>query len=81
MFLQGAQQGFAREVSCAVECHVFQEMGKAVLIILLQDGPHVLDDVVTGPACRFRIVTDVVGKPVLKLSDTVSRISRNVFVR
>ncbi len=68
------QNAFVRKVLRAVECHVLKEVGEAVLVILLQDGSNVLDDVVAGPAGRLRVVTDVIGKAVVEFSDAEIRI-------
>lgn len=59
---------------------MFKEMCQSVLVVLLEDGAYVLDDVVAGPACGFRIVTDVVGESVFQFTDPVIRINRNGFV-
>ena len=67
----------SREVLSTVEAHMLKEVGKAPLTVVLEDGTHLLGDIEVSLACRLRIVTDIVGKAIVKLSDLYCRIDRN----
>ena len=58
----------AREVLCAVEGHVFQEVCQSALTGFLQYRTHALGNVEVGQTCLFCIVTDVVGHAVFQLT-------------
>ena len=55
---------------CAVEAHVLKEVGQTTLCFFLLDGTHLLRNVEVGAVLRPVVVTDVVSKPVVELSDT-----------
>ena len=55
----------AGEVLRAVEAHVFKEVGKASLVLLLEYGTHALGNVEIGLSLRFGIVAYVVRHPVV----------------
>ncbi len=67
----------SREVLSTVEAHMLKEVGKTPLTVVLEDGTHLLGDIEVSLACRLRIVTDIVGKAIVKLSDLYCRIDRN----
>ena len=62
--LQCLDDSFVREVLGSLECHVLQEVGETVLVIVLQNCTDVLDDVETGPVFRFLIMSYIIGQPV-----------------
>ena len=53
-----------REMLGAIEAHVFQEMGKAALVVLLLHGAHLLGNVEVGSALGPFVVADVIGESV-----------------
>jgi len=52
----------------AIEGHVLEEVGQAVLIVLFQDGSHILSNVKLGPFFGLLIVANVIGKPIIEFS-------------
>ena len=65
----------------AVKGHVFQKMGKPVLIIIFEQGPYVLNNVKTGTVLWFLVMTDVVGHPVGQFTDFYFRINRSQLIQ
>jgi len=77
MFFKGVDDPFPRKMFRAIEGHVFQEMGQSVLVVFLQNCPHILNDIKTCPLFGFLVVADVVGQSVLQFSDTDFGIDRH----
>ena len=78
--LQILRELFAREVLGSVEGHVFQEVGEALLRIVLLDGSHIVEDVEIGLAFRLFVVADVVGHSVFQFPGADLRIGRDRLV-
>ncbi|CDA48917.1 unknown [Bacteroides stercoris CAG:120] len=70
-------QGLSGEVSRSVETHVFQEVGKTALVVLFLYGAYFLGNVEVGAVSRKTVFTDVIGQPVVQLTDTYILIDRN----
>ena len=66
--LQILGQHLAREVLRAVEGHVLEEVGQALLRVVLLDGADVVQDVEVGLPLGLFVVADVVGHSVLQLA-------------
>ncbi len=47
---------------------MLQEVRKTSLVFVLEDGTYLLGDVEIGLPLRFLVVSDVVGKPIVKLA-------------
>ena len=75
--LQPRDELVALEVIRTVEGHVFQEVGESALALLLLNGTHLLCDVEVGAVLRPVVVTNVVGQPVVELSDAYGLIHRD----
>ena len=78
--LQILRELFAREVLGSVEGHVFQEVGEALLRIVLLDGSHIVEDVEISLAFRLFVVADVVGHSVFQFPGADLRIGRDRLV-
>ena len=74
MLFQGTDDSLVRKVLGSVEGHMLQEMGEAILVVILEECPNILNDVKTCTFFWFLIVTDVISHPVWKLSNTDGRI-------
>ena len=75
--LQPRDELVALEVIRTIEGHVFQEVGESALALLLLNGTHLLCDVEVGAVLRPVVVTNVVGQPVVELSDAYGLIHRD----
>ena len=64
--LQVLDELFSGEVLRAVEGHVFEEVGQTLLVVLLLDGAHVVQDVEVGLPLGLFVVPDVVGQSVVE---------------
>ena len=65
------------EMLGSVEAHVLKEMCKTSLVIIFKDRAHFLGYVEVCLAFRLGIVPYIVGKAVLEMSDTDSRVNRH----
>ena len=65
--LEPVQDAFLREILRAIEAHVLQEVGEAVLVRGLLDGADVGGQVEFRPSLRLFIVTDVIGQAIVQL--------------
>ena len=72
---------FARQVLGAVEGHVFEEVGEALLGIFLLDSSYVVENVERCLSLGFFVVTDVVRHAVFESSDAHLLIGGNRHVR
>ena len=72
---------FARQVLGAVEGHVFEEVGEALLGIFLLDSSYVVENVEGCLSLGFFVVTDVVRHAVFESSDAHLLIGGNRHVR
>ena len=72
--LQPVEDALAGEVLGAIEAHVLQEVGEAVLVGQLLQGADVGRQVELGPLGGLLVVTDVVSQSVVKLADAGGRI-------
>ena len=75
--LQVFRQHLARQVLRAVEGHVFQEVGQSLLVVVLLDGAHVVQDVEVGLPLGLFVVADVVGHAVFQLARAHRFVGRN----
>ena len=73
MFFQGVNDAFSREMLRPVEGHVFQKVGQTVLVILFQNGPHILNNVKTGPFFGLLVLTEIIGKSVFQFPEKSCR--------
>ena len=64
--LQILDQRLAGVVLRTVEGHVLKEVSQTLLVVILLDGTHIVQDVELGHTLGFLVVTDVVGKSVLQ---------------
>ena len=60
-FLAELHHAVALEMLAAVEAHVLQEVGEAALVLLFEDGTHLLCDVKVDLVLGLLVVTDVIG--------------------
>ena len=79
VFGQEIQQVLAGVVSRAVEGHVLQKMGQAVLVVLFLQRAHVVDDVELRYAGRILIVIEVIGHPVVQAANAESGIVGDIL--
>ena len=71
---QIVEDSLAGEVFGAVEAHVFEEMGKTVLVVFFLESADVSSEIEFASLCRLVVVTDEVGHAVLQLTDFDSRV-------
>ena len=64
--LQVLDELFSGKVLRAVEGHVLEEVGQTLLVVLLLDGAHVVQDVEVGLPLGLFVVPDVVGQSVVE---------------
>ena len=72
--LQVLLQGVAREVRCAVEAHVLEEVGQTALLVFLLHRADALRDVEVAPLFGPLVVADEIGEAVLKLARLDGRV-------
>ena len=75
--LQVLLQGIAREVGCAIETHVLQEMGETTLVVLLLHGADALGDVEVAALLGPLVVADIIGKTIIQRARLDSRVKWN----
>ena len=68
------EDALAGEVFGAVEAHVFEEMGKTVLVVFFLESADVSSEIEFAALCRLVVVTDEVGHAVFQLTDFDSRV-------
>ena len=61
----------------AVKSHVFEEMGKPVLVVVLKQSAYILNNVKTGTLFWLFIVPDVIGHSVGEFADAHFRVNRD----
>ena len=66
--LQILDELLSGEVLRAVEGHVLEEVGQTLLVVLLLDGAHVVENVEIRLPLGLFVMTDVVGHPVLEFA-------------
>ena len=79
--LQPVEEILVGEVLGAVEAHVLQEVGQAVLVGLFQQGARVGGEIEFGTLSGFLIVADVVGQAVVELADAGCRVIGELLLR
>ena len=79
MLFQGTDDSLVRKVLGSVEGHMLQEMGEAILVVILEECPNILNDVKTCTFFWFLIVTDVISHSIWKLSNSHCRIRCNLL--
>ena len=67
----------AGEVLRSVEGHVLEEVCQALLVVILLDGSHVVENVEIGLTLRLLVVPDVVGESVFEFSGAEILVCRN----
>ena len=65
----------------SVEGHVFEEMGQAVLVVLLLQGAYVVGDEEIRPLPGIVVMPDVVGHPVVEPADPDLAVERHLLLR
>ena len=75
--LQILLQGIAREVRCAVEAHVLEEVSQAALVVFLLHRADTLSNVEVTTLLGPFIMADEIGETVVQLACLDSRVKRN----
>ena len=60
---------FVREVCSSVERHVFEEVSETILVVFFEDGTYGLCDVEFATFFRLVVVTDVISKTIVEMTD------------
>ena len=75
------ENALSGKVLRSVEGHVFEEMGQAVLIVLLLQGAYVVGDEEIRPLPGIVVMPDVVGHPVVEPADPDLAVERHLLLR
>ena len=76
-FLQILPQQVAGEMRRTVKAHVLQEVRQTALVVLFQNGTHVLRNVEIGPLFGQLVMADVIRQSVFQFPDTHVRVGRD----
>ena len=57
--LEPVEHCLVREILCAVEAHVLEEVGESVLVVFLLECSHVRGKIEFCPLCGLVVVADV----------------------
>ena len=75
--LQVVDQHLVGQVLSAVESHMLQEVGQTLLVVLLLNSTHVVQNVELGLLSGFGITTNVVSHTVVQLAGSYCGVGRN----
>ena len=75
------ENALSGKVLRSVEGHVFEEMGQAVLVVLLLQGAYVVGDEEIRPLPGIVVMPDVVGHPVVEPADPDLAVERHLLLR
>ena len=74
---QEIENALFRIVACSVECHVLEEVGQAVLIVLFLEGAHIVRNVEFGASLGLPVVAKIIAQTVAEPAGAEVRIVRD----
>ena len=77
MPFQEIDDSLIREMLGAVKSHMLQEMGQSILVVLLQQGTYVLNNIKGGSFFGLLVGFDVIGHPIAQYTRTNTFIVRH----
>ena len=76
VLLQEFEDGLVRIFLRSVECHMLEEVGQTVLVVLFLKCADIVYDVEIRTTLVFSVVTEIICQAVFELSDSGARIVR-----